>query len=205
MESDIAEDDILPVSYLFGDGEELPKLEKLALKHCRGRILDVGAAAGRHSLILQQQGHDVTALDISALCCQVMEKRGVRKVIAGDFYQHKGEHYDTLLFLMNGIGIAGTVAGLDGFLQQARQLLKPGGQLLFDSSDVDYMYYEEDGSKWLNLNAVYYGELRYRMRFRNITGDEFPWLFIDFDTRITSYNVCYTKLLRAGTTNNLDG
>ena len=184
VESDIAEDDVIPSEYLFRGRSEMPDIELKALGLCRGKVLDVGACAGTHSLLLQSEGLDVTALEISELCCDVMRQRGVKQVVADNFYYFDKGTFDTLLFLMNGIGIAGTVAGLENLLKKAYALLNDGGILVFDSSDVDYMYYDEDGSKLINLNSSYHGELNYRMHFRKISGEMFPWLFIDFDTLV---------------------
>jgi SAM-dependent methyltransferase len=182
VSSDIAEDDVIPSSYLFREHAEMPALEKIALEQCRGKVLDAGAAAGCHALELQRAGLDVTALDISGLCCQAMKERGVRNVVHDDLFEYDGPEYDTLLLLMNGIGIAGTLRGLGQLLDRSFRLLSAGGRIIFDSSDIDYLFSEEDGSKWINLNTPYYGELNYRMQFQQVTGDEFPWLFIDFKT-----------------------
>ena len=184
VRSDIAADDSIAVSYLFRNEANMPELEQSALKLCKGKILDIGAAAGCHSLVLQEKGLDVTALEISQLSCSVMQKRGIRKVICNDFFRFKGDNYDTLLMLMNGIGIAGTLTGLDELLKKARSLLTSNGQILFDSSDIEYLYIEEDGSKWINLNSEYYGELMYTMHYKSIQGKSFPWLFIDFETLV---------------------
>lgn len=160
----------------------MPDLEKLALSECRGRILDVGAAAGSHSLYLQKQNFNVTALDISEMCCNVMLQRGIKQVAANDFFKYSDKKFDTVLLLMNGIGIAGSLKRLDEFFVKAKEMLNPGGQIIFDSSDIDYMYYNEDGSKLINLNSNYYGELKYTMQYKKIRGATFDWLFIDSNT-----------------------
>jgi SAM-dependent methyltransferase len=180
--SDIAEDDIIPVEYLFSGPEDWPEIERKAMNHCKGSILDVGAAAGRHSLALQEKGMNVTALDFSGLCCKIMKSRSIRRVITNDYFSLKNLRFDTLLMLMNGIGIAGSLSGLEMFFKKARELLNPEGIILFDSSDIKHIYEEEDGSRIINLNSNYYGELNYRMQYKNITGPEFPWLFIDAHT-----------------------
>ncbi|WP_431212689.1 class I SAM-dependent methyltransferase [Puia sp. P3] len=130
----------MPVDVFFRDMEKMPELEWVALQQCRGRILDIGAGAGSHALALQKMGQDITALDISPQAVEIMKARGVKNVIEGDFFQLGGGKYDTLLMLMNGIGISGTTDGLRRFFASARGLLKPGGQLIFDSSDVAYLY-----------------------------------------------------------------
>ena len=167
----------MPVDIYFRDAANMPQLELLALQQCRGRVLDIGAGAGSHALLLQQQGLDVTALDISALGVEVMKARGVRKAIAADIFAYNDAKYDTLLLLMNGIGLAGTLDNLKAFLEHAKTLLNPGGQLLFDSSDITYLY--EDG---LPSADKYYGELWYQYEYKKQKTEWFKWLYIDEQT-----------------------
>jgi ubiquinone/menaquinone biosynthesis C-methylase UbiE len=178
--SNIAETDVIPVHYLFRPFKEMPPLEQEALKQCRGKVLDIGAGAGSHALWLQEQDFDVTALEISLGCCEVMQKRGVKNILQEDFFALAVEDkYDTLLMLMNGIGIVGTTDRLKEFFNMARKILKPGGQILVDSSDLRYLFLEDDGSILINLNDSYYGEVEYRMSYKGQKGRRFPWLFID--------------------------
>ncbi|MGB0886793.1 MAG: class I SAM-dependent methyltransferase [Vicingaceae bacterium] len=178
--SSISEDDVIPVPYLFRTAKALPKIEKKALALCKGTVLDVGAASGCHSIILQKKEIDVYAIDISKGAVEVMQQRGL-KAQHINFFNVK-ERYDTLLFLMNGVGIAGTIDGLDKFLLKAKSLLNKGGQILLDSSDIAYMFQEEDGSMWMDLNSSYYGEVTYQMQYKALITDKFDWLFIDFKT-----------------------
>lgn len=182
VESNIAETESWPVSLFFRLFDEMPELEKIALQTASGSILDIGAGAGSHSLWLQEQGRDVTALDISAGATDVMKKRGVKRVLCEDFFNYDGEKFDTLLLLMNGIGIAGTLENLPRFFEQAKILLKPDGKVLLDSSDLIYLFEEEDGSFFVDLNGEYYGELQYSFHFGTEKGEPFDWLFVDFDT-----------------------
>lgn len=177
--SNLTEVDIIPAFYLFRGKKEMPELELLALGACRGAILDIGAGAGSHSLVLQEQGKEVTAIDFSAGATEVMRQRGVRQVLHADVLTLKDRQFDTLLMLMNGIGIAGNLVGLDRFLQHAKSLLKPGGQILLESSDILYMYEDEDGSVLIDLNAGYYGEVKYNMTYKDQESGWFNWLFID--------------------------
>jgi SAM-dependent methyltransferase len=198
---------IMPVETYFRNSEEMPELEWIALQQCRGRILDVGAGAGSHSLALQLLGQDVTALEISPLAASVIHARGVRQIICQDFFSlaiesrppgsspghpdspaggsltsagHPGSPaglYDTLLLMMNGIGLSGTLDGLRLFLHKAHLLLRPGGRLVFDSTDVAYLY---DGRP--PKTSPYYGEVRYQYEYRRERSDWFNWLFIDRKT-----------------------
>jgi len=167
----------MPVDVYFRNMEDMPELEWVALHQCRGRILDIGAGAGSHALALQKMGLDITALDISTQATKVMKARGVEKVIHQDFFQLNEGTYDTLLLLMNGIGLSGTLAGLKTFFTKARSLLNPGGQLIFDSSDISYLY---DGKP--PKGPEYYGEVLYQYEYRNQRSDWFKWLFIDRKT-----------------------
>lgn len=176
------DDDEIPVPTLFRSFQEMPPLERIALEKAEGRILDVGAGSGCHSLALQEMGKTVEAVDISPLSVQTMRERGVKIVRQEDFFQLHGEPYDTILMLMNGSGIVGRIENLPAFFDHIRTLLAPGGCLYMDSSDLRYLYEEEDGSFMIDLNDDYYGELEFQMQYKNVKGDMFPWLYIDFNT-----------------------
>lgn len=167
----------MPVATYFRREEQMPELERKALDLCKGKILDIGAGAGSHALALQDRHLDVTALDISPLAAGIMRMRGVDKVLTEDIFEYHEKQFDTLLLLMNGIGLTANIQGLRRFLLHARDLLLPGGQLLFDSSDVAYLY--EDGPP---LQDHYYGEIRCRYEYRRQKTEWFTWLYIDPDT-----------------------
>jgi len=164
----------MPVAAYFRDYAQMPELERTALQLCKGKILDIGAGTGSHTWWLQQQGLDTTALEISSLACGVMQQRGIQKIIQQDIFSYSGSTYDTLLLLMNGIGLAGTLTGLNQFFQHAATLLNPGGQLLFDSSDVAYVYNDH----FPDLKK-YYGEIAYRYQYKGKKTDWFNWLYAD--------------------------
>ena len=105
-ETSISEKDKLPISHLFRSFKEMPLIEQKALKLCRGTILDIGAGAGAHSLYLQQQDFDVTALDASSTSIDVCHKRGVQKAICDSFLNYSEAKFDTLLLLMKGHDLA---------------------------------------------------------------------------------------------------
>tara|TARA_B110000459_G_C16624235_1_gene503947 strand:+ start:5700 stop:6398 length:699 start_codon:yes stop_codon:yes gene_type:complete len=178
VKSSISEDDIIGVPYLFRSEKELPELENIALTYCQGKTLDVGAGSGCHSIILKEKGIDVTAIDISKGAVEVINKRGVNAECINFFDLQ--EQYDTLLFLMNGLGLSGDLDGLSVFLKKAKSLLNTNGQILLDSSDIKYMFEEEDGSVWVDLNRSYYGEVTYQMQYKDLITDKFSWLFVDF-------------------------
>lgn len=165
---------------MFRDQEGMSSLELKALELCRGRILDVGAGSGCHSLVLQNDGQDVTALDISPGCLAVMEKRGVQHCWPGSVFSLDGEEFDTLLMLMNGLGICGSIEGLNLFFQVIQSIIKAGGQVIADSTDLASLY----GPMALipGEGSPYFGETDFTMTYRDIVGDSFEWLYIDYAT-----------------------
>lgn len=181
VSSDICEDDIIPLEVLFRKFEEMPEIEQVALSRASGKILDVGAGAGMHALYLADQGLDVDCIDISEGAVDFMKSQGL-KAERINFFSLKDRKYDTILMLMNGIGIAGKLSNLETTLTQAKTLLNQGGKILCDSSDIRYLYEDEDGSLWINLNTEYYGNFRFQMKYRKEKGPWFDWLYVDFDT-----------------------
>ncbi|AFT67653.1 MAG: hypothetical protein ACJA2Y_001595 [Cycloclasticus pugetii] len=178
VDMDIAEQDTLAPSYFFRSYEQCPALEQAALQLAYGKVLDVGAGAGSHSLYLQNQGLDVTALDISPHSVALMKKRGLSTVKLCNFYDLPEEPFDTLLLLMNGIGLVETLEGFDAFFSKAKSLLAPNGQILLDSSDLIYLYEQDDGSYLIDLNDKYHGEVEFNLSYKDITGKPFNWLYV---------------------------
>jgi len=142
-------------------------------------VLDIGGGVGSHSLELQNKGYDVTLLDSSNGCCNTASQRGVKQVINGDFYAfNPSEKYDTLLLMMNGIGIAAAIDHLPTFFAKAKEYLKPDGQIILDSSDLRYLYIDENSYCELPQEQ-YYGEVMYTMSYQKYKTQPFEWLFID--------------------------
>jgi len=165
----------VPVSIYFRNQEALPEAENYALSLCRGSILDIGAGSGCHSLILQKEGADVTSMDISPLHIEVMKQQGLKKVIRANIFDYAGQRFDTLLMLMNGIGLTGDLAGLERFLIHAHRLIRPGGRLIFDSTDMSV---EIPDAANKNKEEKYFGTVKYSMQWRNIEGAPFKWLYV---------------------------
>ena len=180
--SPMFEEDEIPLRTLFRTYETMPKIERKALDMATGKTLDVGAGSGCHSLVLQEKGIDVTAVDISPLSVETMKQRGVKKVFEHDFFTLEGQQYDTILMLMNGIGIVGTLERMPEFFKQLDKVLAPEGQVLCDSSDISYVFEDEDGIIELPDDMAYYGEQSFQMQYKDTIGEPFPWLYIDADT-----------------------
>lgn len=181
--SSMFDEDEIPVAHLFREEDEMNEIEITALNTSKGRVLDVGAGTGCHSLALQDRGLDVTAIDVSPLSVEVMQKSGVIDARLLNFYNDTLDtKFDTILLLMNGSGIIGKIDNMSRFFRRVDQILADAGQVLMDSSDLIYLFEDEEGFADINLAGEYYGEVDFCMQYKNIKGDYFDWLYIDFDT-----------------------
>ncbi len=181
--STMIDDDVMPIEVLFRDFADMPAIEQEALRLADGKILDVGAGSGCHALALQEMGKEVCAIDISVLSVEAMRERGVRDARAINLFDERlCERFDTIILLMNGAGIMQRMENVPMFFARMRQLLAPGGKIYMDSSDLMYLYENEDGSVDIDLNGDYYGQVDFAMKYKNIKGESFDWLYIDFDT-----------------------
>ncbi|HLT33629.1 MAG TPA: class I SAM-dependent methyltransferase [Aquaticitalea sp.] len=179
--TNISDADELPLPYLFRSYKEMPKLEQEAMQLSKGKVLDVGCGSGSHSLYLQKKGIEVKAIDISKGAVEVAKMRGVKNVELKSILAET-ETFDTILLLMNGTGIFQELSQVSTYLKHLKTLLNKDGQILIDSSDIKYMYEDEDGGYWQDVNANYYGELDYYLSYKG--EDEVPmkWLYLDFET-----------------------
>ena len=181
--SSMFDEDEIPVAHLFREEDEMGELELKALELSKGRVLDVGAGAGCHALALQERGLMVTAIDVSPLSVEVMANSGVEDARLVNLYDAQlDEKFDTILMLMNGSGIIGKIANMPQFFARIDQLLAEGGQVLLDSSDLIFLFEDEDGGVDIDLAGDYYGEVDFTMQYKNIKGETFDWLYVDFET-----------------------
>ncbi|MFB9077522.1 class I SAM-dependent methyltransferase [Flavobacterium procerum] len=183
-ETSISEEDEMSVAYLFRSYPEMPAIEQKALQLAKGKILDVGSGAGSHALSLQNERHlDVTAIDISPKAIETCLLRGIEKAEVKNILDYEGEKFDTILLLMNGTGIFGKLKNCNEYLAKLKSLLNPEGQILIDSSDIIYMFDEdEDGGKWIPSDNDYYGELEFTISYKGEKEESFDWLYLDYNT-----------------------
>lgn len=153
----------------------MPKIEQIALEFCNGKILDVGCGAGSHSIQLQKNGSlEIHAIDISKGAIRIAKKRGVKNAQCIDFFKIENEKFDTILMLMNGSGIIGKLENLGTFFEHAKYLLTENGKVIIDSSDLTYLFDKE-----ITEPEKYYGELEFRISYKNMNSDKFDWLYIN--------------------------
>ncbi len=199
--SSLDEEDKIPLPYLFRDFDGMPQIEQKALELCKGNTLDIGCGAGSHSLYLQKKGFEVTALDSSKGAIETCRLRGIENRVHTDILNFKDRKFDTLLMLMNGIGVVGHLEKLSSFLKHLKTLLTPGGQILLDSSDIIYMFDEdEDGGRWVPDSGSYYGEVAFTMQYKGLKSESFIWLYLDYHTlkSAATINDLHCEIVRKG-------
>lgn len=174
LHNNYAEAEEMPADIFFRKEFELSDLELLAIRLSKGKVLDIGAGAGAISLVLQRRGLDVTALELSPGACEVMKMRGVKKIVNTDIFTYEGQKYDTLLLMMNGIGFCEYLDKVEIFLNHAKKLLTPKGQILFDSSNVSYLYESKP-----YCDSGYFGEIDYQYEYKGEKGEWFTWVYIE--------------------------
>jgi len=179
-------DDVIETAYLFRGYDDFPEVEQLAMKESVGSILDVGCGAGSHALYLKSQGKKVQGLDISEYICEIMNEKGVKTHCSDIFEFSPNERFDTILLLMNGLGIAGKQSELPKFLNKLKSLLNPGGQILLESCSTDYLFDDPKEAKEFS------GEILYQMEYKGLKGEPFHWLYMP-----------YNKLVQVAVANDL--
>lgn len=172
------EEPTMPPSIFFRSFKQMLKYEKIALKICQGKVLDLGCAAGCHSLYLQGKGHNVTAVEISPKSAKVARLRGVQSVIESDWRDLSLKNFDTVLVLMNGMGLATSPSELRVMLKKLKSFLNKDGAIIIDSTDVTYAK-----ADWPMLDSEYFGKVEFELKYKGKT-QRFPWLFVDFETAI---------------------
>ncbi len=183
--TNISDEDILPLAFLFRNYEDMPKLEQKALELVKGSILDVGCGAGSHSLHLQEKDFKVKSIDVSEGAIEVCRSRGIKNTAVSNVLD-ESETFDTILLLMNGTGIFQTIGKVSLYLKHLKSLLNKNGQILIDSSDILYMYQDDDGGIWQDTNANYYGELDYYLSYKGEQEAPMKWLYLDYTTLETA-------------------
>lgn len=179
--SSIAGKDEMHLPYLFRTLNEMPKIEQKALELSFGSILDIGCGSGSHSLVLQKKELEITSIDISKGAIETCQKRGVKNAKVQDIWLLENQKFDTILALMNGIGICGNLKKLVKFLEHLKSLLHPKGQILIDSSDILYMYEDDEGTFEIPEKG-YYGEVIYQFEYKKQISKPFPWIFVDLES-----------------------
>lgn len=150
---------------------------RFAFDQADGRVLDVGAGAGRVALALQDRGSEVVALDVSAGATTVCRRRGVRSTFTGTVFEYAGsapERFDTFVMLGNNLGLLAGPERAPLVLDALASLARPGARIVgetlnpYGTSNRDHLRYHEENRRLGRLA----GQLRLRIRHLQLVT---PW------------------------------
>jgi len=167
----------------FTGFEDWSELEKQAITKARGRVLDVGCGAGRHSLYLQEKGFDVTGIDNSPGAIRVCKLRGLKKALVrpvDEIDKFRAGSFDTIIMLGNNFGLFGSRRGARSILKKMARITTPDARIIAATLDP----YKTDSSDHLDYHrrnrrrGRMGGQIRFRVRFGRIVGDWFDYLFV---------------------------
>lgn len=180
LRSSLGEDETLPVGFFFRTPDQWMDFERHAIDLCRGRVLDLGAGAGPHTLALEAMGRSVVAVEGSAEIVRLLRQRGAASVVHADFRHWWRPGFDTVLMLMNGLGPVGTLRGLDRFLAHAPRFLTPDGQILVDGAEA-VIHRPPAPASWPPAGD-YPGEAWIELSHAGRIGRPFRELYLDLET-----------------------
>ena len=166
----------------FSEYESWPWYEKEALRYVKGKILDVGCGAGRHSLWLQKKGFEVSAIDISPMAVEVARLRGVKdcRVMSALELSFDPNSFDTVLLFGNNFGIAGNITNTKKMLRILYRITTKNGQIIttcrnpFATDKPIHLRYHE-----LNRNRGRpAGQITIRIEYKGELSDWFELLMV---------------------------
>jgi SAM-dependent methyltransferase len=185
VRTDLGTEEEWPASLFFRTPDEFTSLEREAIRRCGRRVIDVGAGAGPHSLALQREGHQVLAVESLPEIAALLAERGVERVTLRTLDDIPAQSADTVLMLMNGLGLAGTLEGLQPLLTSAGRLLAPGGRIIADSTDPRHFLEMDDDEPAFGQDGRYGGEVQFQIEFDGEKGAPFPFVYVDAPTLST--------------------
>jgi SAM-dependent methyltransferase len=162
-----------------------PSRQRRAMRLARGRVLDVGAGAGRVALQLQEKGHDVVAIDASPGAVEACRRRGVRdaRVMRVEDVDESLGVFDTVVLFGNNLGLLGSKTHAPRLLRRLAAITSERGRILGECSDPyatedpEHLAYHERNRRRGRMG----GQLRIRIRYRKLATPWFDYLFLSED------------------------
>ena len=167
----------------FTEYDEWTELERQAIARARGRVLDIGCGAGRHSLYLQSKGFDVSAIDASPGAIKVCKLRGLKKALVrsiSEIDKFPKSAFDTILMLGNNFGLFGDAENARKILEKMTRITKPDAQIIagtrnpYSTNDKDHLAYHRFNRRRGRMP----GQLKIRVRYRKTVGEWFDYLLV---------------------------
>jgi len=166
----------------FSDYEAWSPIEQKAMQFVKGRVLDIGCGAGRHSLHLQRKGFDVLGIDISPLAIKVCRERGLRKLklMSIESVDFKPNSFGTILMMGNNFGLFGNLGKAKGLLKKFHRLTSKDALIIASSRDP----YRTDNPAHLQYHKMnrkkgrMSGQVKIRIRYQKYKGRWFDYLMV---------------------------
>ena len=170
-----------PKAY-FSEYEDWSQVERSAIEFVKGRVLDIGCGAGRHSLYLQKKGFDVLGIDNSPLAIKVCKLRGLKnaEVMAIEDVDFRPDSFDTIIMMGINFGLFGSFKKARRLLKKFHKMTSRNGLLIASTRDA-YKTENPDHLEYHRLNKErgrMGGQLRIRVRFRKYVGRWFDYLIV---------------------------
>ena len=169
-------------AYYLAPYPKWPGRQRRALRFARGRILDVGAGGGRIPLHFQQKGNDVVAIDASPGTIDACRRRGVRdaRVMRIEDVDASVGVFDTVVMFGNNLGLLGSRTKAPRILRRLARITSERARIIaegtdpYSTDDPGHLAYHERNRQRGRMG----GQLRIRIRFREIASPWFEYLFL---------------------------
>ncbi|MCK5562620.1 class I SAM-dependent methyltransferase [Candidatus Bathyarchaeota archaeon] len=171
----------LPKTYL-SEYEEWALHQRTAMEFVKGKVLDIGCGAGRHSLYLQKKGFDVLGIDVSPLAVKICRLRGLKKarVMSIEEVNFKPSSFDSIIMMGNNFSLFGSFKKARRLLKRFHRMTSSNALIVTETRDPyktnnpTYLEYYEFNKKRGRMS----GRLRGRIRFEKYIGKWFDWLMV---------------------------
>ena len=166
----------------FSDYENWHLIEQESMEFVKGRVLDIGCGAGRHSLYLQKKGLNVLGIDISPLAINVCKLRGLKKakVLPIEDVNFNSDSFDTIIMMGNNFGLFGSFRKARKLLKKFHEMTSENASIIADTRDP-YKTDNPDHLEYHRLNKEkgrMGGQVRIRIRFGKHVGRWFDYLMV---------------------------
>jgi SAM-dependent methyltransferase len=167
----------------FLEYEQWSPLEHQAIALVKGRVLDIGCGAGRHSIYLQQKGFDVTGIDNSPGAIEVCKLRGLKNALVrpiANVNEFGPNSFDTILMLGNNFGLFGDAKSAKLILEKLSRITSSDAQLIagtrnpYKTDSLEHLEYHELNRQRGRMP----GQIRMRVRYGKAVGEWFDYLFV---------------------------